>query len=58
MIEVDYRKSGELSKYFDDDAASLILVRRYRVWSGKKPVMVVTEYIPNIYDYRPSSMRR
>lgn len=58
MVEVDYRPSGDLSGYFDADSASLLLVRRYRVWSGKRIVMVVTEYIPAFYDYRPSSMRR
>ncbi len=58
MNEVEYRKSGELSAYFDGDSASLLIERRYRVWSGKKVVMVVTEFIPAFYDYRPSSMRR
>jgi len=57
MVEVDYRASEGLSKYFDGDGPSLFLVRRYRVWSGKRVVMVVTEYIPTFYDYRPASMR-
>lgn len=58
MIDIDYRASGELSKYFDGDGPSLLLVRRYRVWSGNRAVMVVTEYIPTFYDYRPPTMRR
>jgi chorismate-pyruvate lyase len=58
MVEIDYRKSAELSKYFDGDNVSLLLVRRYRVWSGKKVVMVVTEFIPAFYDFRPPTMRR
>jgi chorismate-pyruvate lyase len=58
MVEVEYRKAGEISAYFDGDSASLLIERRYRVWSGKKVVMVVTEFIPAFYDYRPSSMRR
>jgi len=46
MIEVRSQSAGELSSYFECSHTALLLIRRYRVFSARKPVMIITEHFP------------
>jgi len=46
MIQVRSQSAGELSLYFECSETALLLIRSYRVVSGGKPVMIITEHFP------------
>src|SRR5271157_4961973 len=46
---VHCQSANQLSCYFECTDASLLLVRTYRVFSGSRPVMIITEHFPTKY---------
>jgi chorismate-pyruvate lyase len=46
---VGCQPAKELCRYFDCADTAPLLVRTYQVWSASKPVMVITEYFPAVY---------
>ena len=51
---VHCQSANQLSCYFECAAASLLLVRTYRVFSGSRPVMIITEHFPMQYAPSPA----
>jgi chorismate-pyruvate lyase len=49
LQEVRCQRANGLCHYFESSAASLLLVRTYRVFSGSRPVMIITEHFPMKY---------
>ncbi|MCP4108045.1 MAG: DUF98 domain-containing protein [Desulfobacteraceae bacterium] len=41
--------AGDLSEYFEIEAEDMLLCRTYRVFSGRKPIMMITEKFPECY---------
>jgi len=50
------QSANQLSCYFECAAASLLLVRSYRVFSGSRPVMIITEHFPMKYSPNLSTL--
>src|SRR5271166_5986695 len=48
--------ASQLSGYFESPAASHLLVRTYRVFSGARPVMIITEFFPMKYSRSVSNI--
>src|SRR5208283_676089 len=46
---VQCQSASQLCGYFESPAASQLLVRTYRVFSGARPVMIITEFFPMKY---------
>jgi chorismate-pyruvate lyase len=49
MVAIRRKAAGELSEYFNIPPEASIFVRRYRVFSGAAPVMLITEHFPSAY---------
>jgi chorismate-pyruvate lyase len=49
MLDVHEQPAGELSQHFSGGPSALVLVRRYRVFSGGRPSMLITEHFPESY---------
>ena len=49
LLGVRCQSPSNLSHYFECGETSLLLVRTYRVFSGGRPVMVITEHFPTRY---------
>lgn len=49
LQEVGSESANDLSRYFECDEATPLLVRTYRVFSAARPVMVITEHFPAMY---------
>jgi chorismate-pyruvate lyase len=52
ILFVERRPARELAEYFGSEEQAEILGRRYRVFSGGRPIMMITEHFPA--DYRNS----
>lgn len=49
LLEIGCRSAGYIAHYFECDDTSLLMVRTYRVFSGSRAVMMITEYFPTRY---------
>lgn len=58
LLEVRCRTAGNLSHYFECSDSFQLLGRTYRVFSGKRAVMVITEYFPTRYGQTAKSVRK
>jgi len=59
LLAVRIHKMGGLARYFDSTEDADCLIRRYRVISGGRPLMVITEYFPARYGKEtPAHSRR
>ncbi|MGD1090893.1 MAG: chorismate pyruvate-lyase family protein [Bryobacteraceae bacterium] len=54
ILTVERRPAGDSAEYFELGEDAEILARRYRVFSGGQPVMMITEHFPANYG-RPHS---
>ena len=50
------QSASQLSCYFECSSVSLLLVRTYRVFSGGRPVMIITEHFPMQYSRSASNI--
>jgi chorismate-pyruvate lyase len=50
LQEIDCRADRNLAEFFPSAAQSLFLTRTYCVFSAGRPVMLVTESFPTVYD--------
>ena len=60
LLQLRREPARDLSSYFRNDPDTPLLVRTYRVFSGKQPVMLITEHLPcdlNGNGDRPHSLR-
>jgi chorismate-pyruvate lyase len=46
LVDVHCRPASSLAHYFDCKDTSPLLARTYRVYSARRPVMVISEYFP------------
>ena len=47
ILDFEKRPANELSEYFDIPPDSIMVSRTYSVYSGNKPIMIITEMFPN-----------
>jgi len=57
LHEVRCQRANALCQYFECDDATPLLVRTYRVFSGSRPVMIITEHFPTAYSQNVGTSR-